>query len=202
MAIGFVGALEAGAGDSFINIQPSQNTRQQNSALRVEGGKNVNDNLSLYGFADLDAAKEGDVDVENIFLKGRVDYNVKGPLGLAADYTGGNNLDDRVRAGITLTPKTWKGNFTQFTLFPYDSETDNGTQAVVFGSQKLGKRVIASVLADYDLESKGFYLEPNVDVKLTDKVSAFAQGRAFGDVGEYKGALKDMATYVGFKIDF
>lgn len=172
------------AEDGWANIQPAFNTRANHAILRMEGGSNITDKLSCYGWFDADAASEKPCDFENFYGEGRLTYKINNILGIAAEYNGGNNCKDTVRFGITITPKTNKKNFTMFKYFPYETTGKKGQQLCLFSSQKLTPKLGASLIIDYNLDKKTWYVEPELNYKLNNNSTMFTQGRSFGSIDD------------------
>ena len=132
----------------------------------------------------------------------RLNYTLNDYFGVAAEFNGGNESEELLRLGISLTPKIHDSNYTYLKFFPYETSHENDTQVGLFTSQKIGKRCNANFLLDYNIDSKTMYLEPELNTKLTDKVDLFVQGRSFGKVKEISDNLKKMQTVIGLKYNF
>jgi hypothetical protein len=184
--------------EGWANIQPAYDTKAKHATVKLEGGTKIADNVSTYGFLHLDATKEKPTDLENFYGELRTAYSVTDILGLAAEYNGGNGTEDTIRLGITITPNLGKNNFTMLKFFPYETSEKKGPQWGLFTSQKLTDRIGASLLLDYNTNNRTLYVEPQISVELTKKLTGFLQGRHFGSIDD----KIELAPIIGLKYDF
>lgn len=202
--VNFTLAKPAKADGLWGNIQPAYNTEAEHATVRLEGGAKLPYRLSTYGFMDFDATKEHKADVENVYVEGRLNYSLGGiheklaRFGVTAEYNGGNGMEDIVRLGVSSTPPIGHGNFTFIKFYPCETSGRVGPQASFFSEQDIGKRLSLNALADYNLDPRTIYLELGADVKLTDHLKVFGQGRGFGPIG----GIVEWVPIVGMKYGF
>ncbi|HLC20361.1 MAG TPA: hypothetical protein VJK72_05545 [Candidatus Nanoarchaeia archaeon] len=186
-----------------LNVLPAYNVKNEHATIRIEGSSEPVKRLKLYSFADIDATKEKPIDFENWYGEVRLGYSLgdvaKALEGLSAiaEYNGGNGLEDTVRFGPQWSSSLWKGNFISAKFFPFDI-ANKEMQAGLFVSQGIGK-VTTSLLGEYNFEPKTLYSEAEFAVKLTDRISAVAQARAFIPA---KASDTEIAPIVGVRYGF
>ncbi len=169
--------------ESWSNVQPAYKPRQNTPTVRVEGGTKSG-RVNFYSFIDMDPVQDNSADMESFYGEARVAYALNDVWALAVEYDAGNNCDDLARAGVVITPKTWKGNFTMLKLYPWETSGQKGPQVCVYTSQKLTDKVSASVTAEYNTDSRTLYLEPELRYKQNDRFFVFLQGRHFGSIDD------------------
>jgi hypothetical protein len=173
----------ASASEGWFNIRPGYDARQKHSTLRIEGGSKSGNGINAYGFSDMDATEQDPYDVENLYSEFRLAYPLRHlpekakNVGVAVEYNGGTETKDILRFGLTYTPQTGENNFTLFKFLPFETSGEKGPQISLLTSQKLTDRLTVVLLGDYNFNSRTFYLEPEIDVKLTDNATGFVQGR-------------------------
>src|SRR3989344_4937924 len=191
--------------NNSLSVLPAYNIKQQHATVRVEASPEPAERIKLYSFIDADATKEKPVDFENMYGEVRLSYSLGGlaevltSLSAAAEYNGGNGLDDTVRFGPMFGKELWKGNFTAAKFFPVEVTEEKGMQVCFYVSQDIGDRVTASLLGEYNLKPKELYGEAEVGVKITDNISAVGQARI---LVPHKGSDTDVAPVVGVKYGF
>ena len=181
----------------WTTVKGAVSTKNPHALVTVESDAEISSRLSVFGFIDAEATEEKPYDFKSLYCEGRVTLKFNNLVRAIAEYNGGNNYEDTIRLGIAVTPKLGKDNFTFIKLIPYETTEKKGPQASLFTLQNLTDRLSASILADYNLDSKTLYLEPTLDYKLGNNLSAFIQGRSFGKVGEF-----DFVPYVGISKSF
>ncbi|MBR9693256.1 hypothetical protein GOV07_05015 [Candidatus Woesearchaeota archaeon] len=167
------------AGDGWATIQPSYNAKSEAATVRVEGGTQLPLDLSLYGFADVDATTENPLDLESFYSEVRLTKALGKGFGVAAEYNGGTGMKGTVRAGVTYMPKLGKGSFTLLKAFPVDT-AGYGAQLDLYSEQQMGKGWSGSVLADYNVDPGTVYAELKIKKELSSLVSVYGQARCFG----------------------
>ena len=176
-------AASAFAG-GWANAQGGYKADEKQLTVRLEGGSSHNYGISSYAFMDLDAVKPG-ADLENVYAEGRImkslDFILPG-LKAMVEVDVGNSMRDFVRYGASLTPDLGNGNFTQFRWCPATSQEGVGSQVTIYTSQEILPGLTASMLVDYNLRPNTIYVEPRIDLKLTEQVAGFFMGRGFGEV--------------------
>ena len=182
------------AASCMSNIQPAYNLSQNSATIRLEGSSKLTDKVKCYGFTDVDAVEDS-ADLENFYAEARLSYSINDILALAAEYNGGNNLEDTVRLGFVVTPKTFKGNFTMFKFYPYETNGSKGPQVCFFTSQELTDKIIACLTVDYNIDLETISIEPELDYKVNERLTAFLQGRRFGPIDNNI----DFALLIGVK---
>ncbi|HLC22744.1 MAG TPA: hypothetical protein VJJ79_03145, partial [Candidatus Nanoarchaeia archaeon] len=119
---------------------------------------------------------------------------------IAAEYNGGKGIEDTVRFGAVFARSLWKGNFTLAKVYPTETTGEKGAQFGLFISQDIAERVHASVLAEYNFKPNSLYGEAEVGVKLTERISAVGQVRAFLPLKSPED--KEIAPIVGIRYSF
>jgi len=173
---------KASADDCWFNIQPAFNTSKQHVTVRLEGGSQLTDRLSLYGFSDVDATPEKSFDLKNFYIETRLSYALTPKSNWAAilEYNGGNGMQDILRTGFTVTGSLGKGNFTKLKVLLFETSGAAGPQVALFTSQRLTDKLSARLGIDYNVEPRTIYYEPELDYMLNPRATLFLQGRSFG----------------------
>lgn len=181
---GALSATSCARTQGWSNVQPAYNARQNALTVRVEGGTDITDKLNCYAFLDADTAEKNSADLENFYGEARVAYALNDVFRVAVEYDCGNNCKDLARVGLTITPKTGKRNFTMLKFWPVETSGQKGPQVCIYSSQKLTDKLSASMTAEYNIDSRTLYLEPELRFKPNDQFFAFLQGRGFGSIDD------------------
>jgi hypothetical protein len=184
--------------ESWSNIQPAYKPRQNTPTVRVEGGSKLADRVSFYSFMDMDPVQDNSADMESFYGEARVAYALNDVWALAVEYDTGNNCDDLARAGVVITPKTWKGNFTMFKIYPWETSRGKGPQVCLYSSQQLTDKISAIITAEYNTDSRTLYLEPELRYTPDKRYFIFLQGRHFGSIDD----RIDLAPVAGVGCNF
>jgi len=168
---------------SWGNAQPAYNFERNAPTVRVEGGSKSG-KVGFYSFMDMDPIQDNSADMESFYGEARVSYALNDVWALAVEYDAGNNCDDLARAGIVITPKTWKGNFTMFKYYPVETTGNKGQQLCAYTSQAITGKLDAILTAEYNFESRTLYLEPELRFKPNERFFSFLQGRHFGSIDD------------------
>ncbi len=185
------------APESWSNVQPAYKPRQNTPTVRVEGGTKSG-RVSFYSFIDMDPVQDNSADMESFYGEARVAYALNDVWALAVEYDAGNNCDDLARAGVVITPKTWKGNFTMLKYYPVETTGNKGQQLCAYTSQAITDKVDAILTAEYNFRSRTLYLEPEISFKPNERCAVFVQGRHFSSIDD----RIDLALVVGCKYNF
>ena len=191
--------------NNSLSVFPAYNAKHQHATVRVEGMSEPVERVKVYSFLDADATKEKPADFEHFYWEGRASYSLGAidatiaPVSIAAEYNGGTGIEDTVRAGAMFANSLWEGNFTMAKVYPIESSGHIGMQAGLFVSQDVTDRVGVSALAEYNFKPQAVYGEAEVGVKLTDRLSAVGQVRAFIPK---KSDENDIAPVVGVRYEF
>jgi len=189
-----------------LSVFPAYNAKQKHATVRVEGMSEPVERVKVYSFLDADAPKEKPADFENAYAEARLGYSLGGiddalvPLSVVAEYNGGNGVEDTVRFGAVFAKSLWKGNFTLAKVYPVESSGHKGMQCGIFVSQDITDRIGVSGLIEYNFKPRTVYGEAEIGIKLTDRLSAVGQVRAF--VPTEKPDEKDIAPIVGVRYSF
>jgi|GEM_PF-6066770 len=192
-----------------FNIQPAFNAKQTSATLRLEGWSKLNRSLDIYGFSDLDGKKEEPLNLENFYLEARLRQSLGflspklEKLHLIPEFSVSNYLETRLKLGVGYGTSLWKGNYTTFRLFPYETSGKYGVHTTFYTEQEFAKRKAkASIVADINWGSRDIYLEPEISFKARRNLSFFLQGRSFGSLDNLGGNLKNIQPILGIKYHF
>lgn len=164
------------------NVQIGYNTRAKALTTRIESNGELSDRLSYYGFLDADATQESPADLESFYGELRLMTPVTDALCLAAEYNGGNSMEDLVRLGVGYSPRLGENNFTFLKFYPVETSGKKGMQFSVYSRQKLGSRLNASLWADWDISQSMLLCEPELEYRLGNGLIGYT--RAKGVVGD------------------
>lgn len=196
-------ASQVMASGNWANIRPAYDTDQEHATVRVEGGSNLTDKLSMCGIVDADATTQRPLDFEGFSGKLRTIYSLGdlgkklGTFGVSAEGEFSNGSQDKLRLGLTWNPQLGKGNFIQFRFYTGTSHGTDDAQAIVYTSQTLG-RFTPNLLVIYNITPNTVYSEPELDVKVSQKLELMLQGRVFGTLGK----KMDVRPVAGVKYSF
>lgn len=178
-------ASAAGAADNgWMNIQPAYNANDNHVTVRIEGGADVSDKVSVYSFADIDASKQEPLDFENLYGEARFKFTVNDWLKVLAEHDFGTGFKDFTRLGVEITPSIDDNNFTAIRVFPYETDGDVGSQIDVYSAQQITDKLNASILAELKLGIDSLYAELELGYDLSDDVTLFGQLRHFGSLDQ------------------
>lgn len=181
----------------FFNVQPAIDTNERATTVRLEGGADISDKVSLYGFMNLNASEESPFDFENYYLESRLAYAINDKLKLSLEIDSGSDMEDFQRLGVLYTPETWKNNFTMIRLFPFETNGNYGPQATIFTSQDLTDKTSLWLTVDYNIEPEIAFVELELNNKMNDRYTRFVQLRAFGPIDDL-----DSSVVFGLKYEF
>jgi len=176
-------AMPVFAGEGWTTVQPAYNLKRKAATVRVEGGRRLSLDLSLYGFVDVDATKEHPLDFESFYGEMRLDKNLGRGFALAAEYNGGTATKDTIRAGLTWTPQLAGKNFTIVKALPVDT-AGKGAQVGLYSLQEFGNGLSGSLLAEYNFNPETIYAELRIKMELSNTLHLYGEARCSGKLAK------------------
>ena len=173
----------------WMTLSPGYATERDVATVRVEGGTQLSERLSFYGFSDIEGTPDKPADAESVYMEGRLIYSL-GELdkalehaGVVLEYNGGTGFKDFFRMGLSYNAHLWDGNFTALRILPFETSGDAWPQAGVYSAQTIGDLTL-SILGEYNIEPRTLYTEIEAAYNISDTFSIFLQGRGFGGLDD------------------
>ena len=83
---------------------------------------------------------------------------------------------------------------------PFETTGDKGTQIGVYTKQQFTEKLSGSLLLDYNFKPNSIYSEPELSIKLKERINLFGQLRIFAPLDDAK--EKTITPLIGFKFRF
>lgn len=139
------------AASAWSNLKLTYNPRSNHSMAVFEGKKQWG-GLSLYGFHEA-FSKKCNFDLQEFYGETRLNCSLNELVGVATEFNYGNDYEDALRIGISLTPKI--GSYTYLKYFPF-ATNNTGQQISAYLSQDLTDKLNVNLLVDYNFVGRTY----------------------------------------------